>query len=144
MIPPVGNVASIFFWCLCMNTNSSVVESRDGEVTIVSLGADLKRIDESNVRELAAQLSEIVQKTSPKLIVLDLSPTDFFGSSFIEILFRLWKTLRKEPSSRFALCGLQPYCREVLTITRLDSLWEIYDSATAAAKALNDESTRRV
>ena len=127
-----------------MQTNNSLVETREGEVTVVSVGPDYKRIDETNVGDLSERLLEIVQKASPALIVLDLSSTEFFGSSFLEVLFRIWKTVRKDLRARFAISGPQSYCREVLTITRLDSLWEIYDSSTAAAVALNDESTRRV
>ena len=126
-----------------MQANNSLVETREGAVTVVSLGPDCKRIDETNLSELSERLLELVQKASPALIVLDLSSTEFFGSSFLEVLFRIWKTLRKDARARFAISGPQSYCREVLTITRLDSLWEIYDSSTAAAAALNDETTRR-
>lgn len=126
-----------------MQPNSSLIETREGNVTIISVGTDYQRIDETNVSELTERLLELTQRAAPHLIVLDLSSTEFFGSSFLEALFRIWKTLRKIPRSRFAISGLQAYCREVITITRLDSLWEIYDSATEAAAALNDESTRR-
>ena len=61
-----------------------------------------------------------------------------FGSSFIEVLFRLWSRLNGR-QGKFALCGLSEYCHEVIDVTKLDQLWTICDTvdeAVVAVKAL--------
>ena len=57
-------------------------------------------------------------------VLLDLSGVKFFGSSFIEVLYRLWKQMESR-QGRFVLSGLHPFCREVLQVTNLDKLWTI-------------------
>ena len=37
---------------------------------------------------------------------------------------------------KFVLSGLTPYCREVISITHLDELWSLYETADEAVKAL--------
>ena len=60
----------------------------------------------------------------------------FFGSSFIEVMFSLWTRLNSRPGAKFALAGVAPYCKEVLTITHLDTLWQLHPSVPDAIKAI--------
>jgi anti-anti-sigma regulatory factor len=66
-----------------------------------------------------------------------MSSTEFFGSSFIEVLFRVWKRLTSNPGAHLGICAMQPYCREVLHVTHLDTLWQIYDTYQAASDEFN-------
>jgi anti-anti-sigma regulatory factor len=66
-----------------------------------------------------------------------MAATEFFGSSFIEVLFRVWKRLNTQPHPKFAISGLQEYCREVLEVTHLDSLWPLYATRDEAVAALS-------
>ena len=104
---------------------------------IVVFGSPLKQIDELNVLEIGQKLVEITDTLTQPLLVLDMNATEFFGSSFIEVLFRVWKKLSAKPAAQLGIAGLQPYCREVLKVTHLDSLWQIYDTHEAASEALN-------
>ena len=65
----------------------------------------------------------------------DLSYTKFFGSSFIEVLFRVWNRVNGA-GGKFALAGLTSYCREVLEITHLDKLWPMLPNADEAVSAI--------
>ncbi|HEY0982622.1 MULTISPECIES: STAS domain-containing protein [unclassified Schlesneria] len=120
-----------------MQTNGPLTEYRDGKVTIIVFGEDLKHLDEVNVVEIGKKLLQIVESVTHPLLVLDLHATEFFGSSFIESLFRVWKQLNRKPAAKFGLAGLQPYCREVLEVTHLDRLWPLFDDAETAAAAFN-------
>jgi anti-anti-sigma regulatory factor len=66
--------------------------------------------------------------------VLDLSHTKFFGSAFIEIMFRAWNRLGSRPGGSFAISGLTPYCSEVIATTHLDRLWPIFDTQDDAVR----------
>lgn len=98
---------------------------KEGDVTIVVFGPDQRQLDEVGLEKIGRQLIEIAQAANPPLLVLDMAPTEFFGSSFIETLFRVWKKLNTQPGAKFAISGLQPYCKEVLEVTHLDRLWPL-------------------
>lgn len=115
----------------------------DGGVTVVALGPRYKIIDEHTLDSgLADSLIEIAGESNPPLMVLDLSQTQFFGSSFIEVLFRVWNRVQSR-SGRFAICGLSPHCQDVLKITHLDTLWPLMPnrSEAVAAVAKNNPAT---
>ena len=98
---------------------------KDGDVTVVVFGPEQRQLDEVGLEKIGRQLVEVAQAASPPLLVLDMAPTEFFGSSFIEALFRVWKKLNTQPGAKFAISGLQPYCKEVLEVTHLDRLWPL-------------------
>lgn len=105
---------------------------RQGDTTVVVFGPKCKHIDELIVEQASREVMDAVSSAAPPQVVLDLSGTEFFGSSFIEVLFRAWNRLQHKPGGKMALVGLGPYCREVLEITHLDKLWPMYDTRDAA------------
>lgn len=105
-------------------------------VTLVVLGPGHESVDEHLLDAgLREALLKIGETANPPRVVLDLSQTTFFGSSFIEILFRIWNRLQERPGGAFAIAGLTSYCQEVLKIAHLDSLWRLFpDRASALAE----------
>jgi anti-anti-sigma regulatory factor len=110
----------------------------DRDVTVIGLGPGYSSLDE---RVLGGGLRDVLLETAddaePPLVVLDLSNTKFFGSSFIEILFRLWNRLQTKPGGRFAISGVTAYCREVLKVAHLDTLWQVYATRDDAVQDLS-------
>jgi anti-anti-sigma factor len=112
-----------------------------GRVTVLVLGPAYKVSDEHVLDlGLGESLIESADDADPPLVVLDLSNTQFFGSSFIEILFRLWTKLQGREGGRFAICGLTPHCLDVLKITHLDTLWHLATTREEAVRAVAGES----
>jgi len=107
---------------------------QDG-VTVISLGAEYESLEEAQLDQLRELLLATVQQADPPWVVLDLSHTRFFGSSFIEVMFRLANRIEAR-QGRFAISGLTPYCAEVLRVTHLDRLWRTYPNRDAAIAAL--------
>jgi anti-anti-sigma factor len=109
----------------------------EGQVTVIGLGPGYQVVDEhvldSGLRET---LVEIAEEAASPLVVLDMSHTRFFGSSFIEVLFRVWTRLQSRPGGAFAICGLTPHCLDVLKITHLDTLWHLFPNREEAVEAL--------
>lgn len=95
-------------------------------------------IEDALLEPLGRELLAAVQAAPSPLVVLDLSATRFFGSGFIELLLRVWKTLQLRPDARMAVCGLQEYCREVLQITHLDQLWPMTATAAEGVAAISE------
>ncbi len=104
-------------------------------VTVVALGPEYENLDENLLDALQELLIDTADQIGLPLLVVDLSHTKFFGSSFIESLFRTWNRIKKR-GGRFALCGLTAYCREVIGVTHLDRVWEIFPDQEAAVSTL--------
>ena len=92
---------------------SPEIEVRNG-VTVIQLGPDYDNLGDSLLDELRDRVLECGRKADPPKIVMDLSHTAFFGSSFLEILLQMWKELSEREGSAFALSGLNDNCAEVL------------------------------
>lgn len=118
-----------------MTEESLVQVSRDGDITIVEFPARLKHLDELVIADISRGLVAAAETTTAGRLVLDLSNVEFFGSSFIEALFRAWNRLNQGQKGRLVLCCVQDYCREVLEVTHLDRLWPIVPTRDAAIAA---------
>lgn len=103
-----------------------------GNVTIIAFGAQFESLDEFALDQIRDIVLDAVKTAEPPKIVIDLTYTKFFGSSFIEILFRVWNRVNSQPDGGFVLSGLTSYCREVLEVTHLDKLWPLLPNEDAA------------
>jgi len=112
-------------------------EQQDG-VTVIALGPEYESLDEHLLDDLRTALLSVAQQADPPLIVLDLSHTRFFGSAFLEVLFRMWNCLREREDGRLCISGLTPYCREVLEVTHLDSVWQICETRDEAVQLMRN------
>lgn len=119
-----------------MPTAPAPLSTVDRGVTIVTLGPDCENLSEVKLDTLRDTLLKLGDQADPPLVVVDLSHTKFFGSSFIEILFGMWNKLNARGGARLALCGLTSYCAEVLAVTHLDTLWPAYADRRAAVEHL--------
>lgn len=115
--------------------------STDGDVTVITLGPEYESLDETALEDLGAKLLQSASAADPPRVVIDLPHTSFFGSSFIEVLFRCWHRLNNQEGGKFALSSLKPYCAEVIEVTNLDRLWPIYETRDEAVQALKGDNT---
>ncbi len=107
-------------------------------VTIIALGPDYENLNETGLEALNGMLLATAAEADPPLLVLDLAQLRFFGSGFIEALFRAWNRLNARPGGRLSLCGLTPYCREVVEITHLDQLWRVFETRDEAVRFVRE------
>ena len=114
----------------------SVTHQEFNGVQVLTIGSEQFSIDELNTQEISQQLLDIVVSVPPQ-VVIDMQHVDFYGSSFIETLFRLWNRIKVNDDGKFALCGLKDYCREILVVTNLDSVWPIYDNVEIAVEKMS-------
>jgi len=109
--------------------------SRQQDVTVVELGPSYQSLDAGVLQDVTGVLLTEATRADPPRMVLDLSATSYLGSAFIELLVRAWKRLT-ERGGTMVLCGLRPYCAEVLRVTRLDHLWKTFPTRDQAVAAL--------
>ena len=115
--------------------------TRQDGVTVIELGPSYESLDDDALEEIGGLLLTEATVADPPRVVIDLSGTDYFGSTFIELLVRAWKRLTQRRGT-MVLCGVQPLCAEVLQVSRLDTLWPICrtqaEAVIAAAEATVD------
>ncbi len=109
-------------------------------VTVVAFGPEFERIDEGVIPAIAEVFAQLTaQKRRP--LVVDLSYTKFFGSSFIEQLFRLWNRAKDEKGHGFALAAVSEYCQEILSVTNLKQLWPMYKTRAQAVDSVKSPAS---
>jgi anti-sigma B factor antagonist len=97
-------------------------------VTIFDLSGD---IDFANSRELRQSVLQEIQKSRTARIVLNLSQVRYIDSSGVATLVEGLKASR-DLGSRFILFGLSTSAQEVLQLSRLIKVFEIYDNEQQA------------
>lgn len=111
---------------------------RHGDVAVVVPSSEV----ESLQWELIEQASDLVlgpiSRMETPLVIIDLSEVDYFGSVFLSLLLRTWKSVFQHGGT-MVLCGVSKRARELLKLTALDTLWAIYDTRTEAMEVLQSE-----
>jgi anti-anti-sigma factor len=68
-------------------------------------------------------------------VVFDFGRIDYCGSSMLEAMRRLWKNLPKE-RGKMVVCCANAVLRDILHVTRFDTLWGVFPTRDDALKAL--------
>lgn len=98
------------------------------QATILDVTGNIDMSNSPEVRK--ALLQEIRAKRAPR-VVLNLTSVEYIDSSGVASLIEGLKASR-ESGARFVLFGLNASAREVLKISRLLKLFEIYDDEAQA------------
>jgi anti-anti-sigma factor len=111
-----------------------------GPTVVVHLGTSYNSLNEGSVERVERFLLSAAALPEAKYLVVDLSGTKYFGSRFIEALFRAHNRMKRK-GGRFALSGLQPYPEEVIRISRLDTIWPLFKTPDEAVRVLSGGET---
>ncbi|HUQ71200.1 MAG TPA: hypothetical protein VM165_16855, partial [Planctomycetaceae bacterium] len=87
-----------------MSEESFLIVTQDRGVNVVELGPRAQLIEEPILEPLTKELLATAAALKPPLMLLDMSQTTFFGSGFLETLFRVWKTLQNRPEANLSIC----------------------------------------
>ncbi len=99
-----------------------------GESTIVDVVGDIDLYNSPEVRKVLLGL--LKEKRVPRVVV-NLKSVKYIDSSGVASLVEGLKVSR-DLRSRFILFGLSPAAREVLELTRLIKVFEVYDNEEEA------------
>jgi anti-sigma B factor antagonist len=108
-----------------------IATRRVDQTAILDVSGD---IDMSNSLEVRKVLLNEMRVTKTPRVVLNLSAVRYIDSSGVASLVEGLKA-SKETGARFMLFGLSASAREVLKISRLLKLFEIYDDEQQAMSA---------
>ena len=102
--------------------------SKEKNVVIVIVEGDL---DASNAPDLRAKFEELIGQGENQYVI-DLSGVPFMDSSGIAALVNLFKRVRIGAGD-VKLCGLQEEVKKVFELTRLNRVFDIFDTCAEAA-----------
>lgn len=102
--------------------------SKEKSVVVVIVEGDL---DASNAPDLRAKFEELIGQGENQYVI-DLSGVPFMDSSGIAALVNLFKRVRIGAGD-VKLCGLQEEVKKVFELTRLNRVFDIFDTCAEAA-----------
>jgi anti-sigma B factor antagonist len=104
---------------------------RMDKTTILDISGDIDMAHSSEVRRIV--LLEFRERRTPK-VILNLLEVNYIDSSGVGSLVEGLKASR-DVGSRLILFGLSPVAHEVLQLTKLLTIFEIYDTEEKALEA---------
>jgi anti-sigma B factor antagonist len=104
---------------------------RMDKMTILDISGDIDLAHSSEVRRII--LLEFREKRTPR-VILNLLKVNYIDSSGVASLVEGLKASR-DVGSRLILFGLSPIAHEVLQLSRLLKIFEIYDTEEQALEA---------
>jgi anti-anti-sigma factor len=96
--------------------------------------------DRVMIHEIQDKLTKYVDVKKPPAVIVDLEQTETVSSEAIGTLMKI-RDHAVANGTQFRLCNLQPAVREVLEITGLTDLFDIYDSLPDAYRGLVPEGS---
>ena len=103
---------------------------KEGDALVVSVRGE---VDLHNSPELRTVLLDLMSRTSPKRLVLNLGQVPYMDSSAIAVLVEALQKLRKT-GGRVFLINLQPRVKGLLEIARLVSIFTVAKDEQEALK----------
>lgn len=102
---------------------------------VVVLHIEARNLDEQNTQRVHEEIAAEVERSPALPFVLDLDKVKFLPSLTLGAMVKLGNDFRSR-GQRLLLAGAQPTVKQVITITRLDRVFEIFETVDAAINAL--------
>ena len=111
------------------------VEMTGGTIVISPIG-DVNSFTSELLTEAAEMMTELIESHESPMLVIDLGGGPSCSSVFMSFLLRCHKAV-KSRSGEMVLCGASQMLRELLALTRLDTVWAVYQSRAEALDAVD-------
>jgi anti-sigma B factor antagonist len=108
---------------------------KEGNVCVVEL-RDRKILEELQIDEIGARLSELVEVEPAPRLLLDFGNVEHLSSAALGVLITLNRQVA-ERQGQLVLAGIHPQIYEVFKITRLNRLFTIQTTTEDALKAFS-------
>lgn len=107
---------------------------KKNEVWVVEIDGPIKSGMEF---DLADELEECMHKSEVPKIVVDMKAVPFINSAALGIFLNIYKEIEKR-NGRFGLASISPDVDNLLEITKLGSVLEVYKNVDDALDSLSD------
>jgi anti-anti-sigma factor len=116
-----------------MSTTTLFEVEREGDVVVVTPTANLGESEYRDIEAGGRGVLDLLAAPGVRGVVLDFRRTDYYGSTALGFFLRLWKRVCAS-GGRMAFCNVSDHEREILTATRLDTLWPLCGSREEALR----------
>jgi anti-anti-sigma factor len=104
---------------------------REGDALVVSVLRNVSSLVEETMKAELAQLQSALEDPTIKGVVFDFDSIEYFGSTMLEAMLRVWGGVQKS-GRRMSICNVSRVGREVLHVSKFDTIWGIHNSRQAA------------
>lgn len=112
---------------------------RDGDVLVVTPLANFAALGDTLVASEWSAMRDAIDGMSSPRVVIDMSKLAVFGSTVLEWMVQVWRRCR-DAKGAMMVASLTPISREVIAVTRLDSLWKMTETVDAAVSEIRQDS----
>lgn len=107
-----------------------------GGTLIISPVGDINSLNGDLLHEAAVMMTELIENHESPMLVVDLGSVPSCSSLFMSFLLRCHKSV-KARGGEMVLCRASSMMLELLRLTRLDTVWAVYDSRAKALEAVD-------
>jgi anti-anti-sigma factor len=104
---------------------------RDGNTLIAVTLRDITSLSDEHLEEELEDLQRQLEQPDVKNLVMDFGQVSYLESCTLNTMVSLWKRVRL-CNGKMALCNVSSLAREILTITKFDTIWPILASRDEA------------
>jgi anti-anti-sigma factor len=105
----------------------------------VAVAAPAGRLDHSTADGFEHALLPLAQDAQSAALIVDFANVDYISSVGLRVLMLAAKAARAR-NARIAAVALQPIVAEIFTISRFDSVFEVFASLREALAAMSPEA----
>jgi anti-sigma B factor antagonist len=106
-----------------------------GGTIVISPRGDINSLTGELLSEAAEMMCELIESHESPMLVIDLSGVASCSSVFMSFLLRCHKAV-KSRSGEMVLSGPGKMMQELLALTRLDTVWAVYQTRVEAIDAV--------
>jgi len=108
---------------------------RDGAILIVALPNTPVSFFDEEILEEVESICEILKDPAITNLVMDFGQCPYFGSAILGAVVTLYINVR-DRQRHFTACNITKDGRELLQISKFDTLWPIFDSREEALNSI--------
>lgn len=108
---------------------------RQGTIAIITPAQVVEHMGEAELQRNIPSVLTPLEEGPLTGLVIDLGKMTYFASIFVSFLIRC-HTLAKRHNARVVVAGVSGRVRELLRLTALDTLWQIFTTRDEALRSL--------
>ncbi len=114
-----------------MSVQSAFETQSRGRTLLVVPRGSVSSLAEAALRPELNRLMEQVDRPELDNVVFDMEDVSYFGSIMLGAMHAIWTRIRKG-GGKMAVCNLSDIAREIISVSKFDSLWPICTSREEA------------
>jgi anti-anti-sigma factor len=119
-----------------MSTPRFFDATSEGNTLVVTSTSDAGSLAGEEMAYELTGLLERFESSDLENVVIDLEKSPYFGTSMLQVMTAMWKRVRAR-GGKMALCRVSETGREVLHVTRFDTLWPICGGRDEALQSVS-------